>query len=96
MTSRTYYLRLKNKGYVDSSIVSIRRVAMDELKSSNKTTMDVYTSASMKVLVGSVMKMTEGDRSKGPTTTEFVWVYRTKGRTVRIRILPDGTLIGKP
>ena len=95
MTSRTYYLRLKNKGYVDTSIVSIRRVAMDELKSSDETTMDVYTSASMKVLVGSVMKMTEGDRSKIRKASDFIWECRSKGGITRTRILYDGTLLNK-
>ena len=93
MTERTYYVCLDDRGLVDSSILFIRKAVMDYLQSSDESCIDIYSSASMKITIGSVMKMKEDDGIKGPKISNFFWRYESKGGVQFKRIMPNGALV---
>lgn len=86
LSSRTYYLPLPRRAYIDSSIKAVRKVAMDHMRKHNDTqSMTVYTSHTKKIEIGTVYH--------SPTDcSQFMWSYRSGGRKVDAAILPDGRL----
>ena len=86
MVARTYYLPFQRKGYVDTSLVAVRKKAMEHMRRTGKTSMPVYTSKTMKVQVGTVIYE--------PTSRHlFVWnTVTAKGKEAEVPIYSDGNI----
>ena len=86
MVTRTYYLPTQRKGYLDTSLVAVRKRAMEHMRRTSKVSMPIYTSKTMKVLVGTVIY--------DPTDRHlFVWRTTTsRGKDVDTPIFNDGNI----
>lgn len=85
MVTRTYYLPLTRKGFLDTSLVAVRRKAMEHMKRTGKTSMPIYTSSTMRVKVGTVI-YDPSDRYL------FVWSVMSRGKEVETPMYYDGNI----
>lgn len=85
MVTRTYYLPTQRKGFLDTSLVSVRKRAMEYMRRTGRTSMPIYTSKTMKVLVGTVI-YEPSDRYL------FVWSTTSKGKETEVPLFNDGNI----
>lgn len=88
MVTRTYYLPFKRKGYLDTSLVAVRKKAMEHMRRTGETSMPVFTSKTRKVQVGTVIYE--------PTSRYlFLWSTYAKGKEAEVPIYTDGNIYKK-
>jgi len=85
MTARIFYIAI-DRGYVDSSLVNIRRIAIEYMeKDRSIDTIPVYTSATKDCEVGTVIRA-PSHRFK------YIWSYYTKGKPTESPMSMDGII----
>ena len=92
MTARKYYLQIKSDEYECSSLTPLRFLAMDHIRRSSDESVPIYTSSTKKILVGTVMRMPQDVRPRGPCKSQFIWRYRSAGCEIDAMLLPHGGL----
>lgn len=88
MVSRTYYLPMNRNGFTDTSLVNVRKTAIDHMKKTGRRSMTIYTSHTRKIEIGTIVH-SPSNRSL------YVWCYRSMGKDMEAPILPDGNISRK-